>query len=237
LIVVDPARARVTGPLQPYAEGFTAELARLGYTSGSAYGQMLLMAHASRWLAGEGLDAGGLTPEAAGRFLAARRAAGYVLYLSPKALEPLLGFLRRVGAAPEAPSPIPAGPADALLGRYQRYLVTERGLAAETASDYAAKVRAFAAARADRGLAGLTAAEVTAFVVQTCPSMRKGTAKADGDSAAVAAGLAAPGGRDPGLAGLGGSRCRVLAADRAAGAAGGGPGPGDADPPRSSPPP
>jgi integrase/recombinase XerD len=177
LIVVDPARARVTGPLQLYAEGFTAELARLGYTSGSAYGQMLLMAHASRWLAGEGLDAGGLTPEAAGRFLAVRRAAGCVLYLSPKALEPLLGFLRRVGAAPEVPSPIPAGPADALLGRYQRYLVTERGLAAETASDYAAKVRAFAAARADRGLAGLTAAEVTAFVVQTCPSMRKGTAK------------------------------------------------------------
>jgi integrase/recombinase XerD len=175
--VVDPARARVTGPLQPYAEGFTVELARLGYTSGSAYGQMLLMAHASRWLAGEGLDAGGLTQEAAGRFLAARRAAGYVLYLSPKALEPLLGFLRRVGAAPEGLSPIPAGPADALLGRYQRYLVTERGLAAETASDYAAKVRAFAAARADRGLAGLTAAEVTAFVVQTCPSMRKGTAK------------------------------------------------------------
>ena len=78
-------------------QGFTAELARLGYTSGSAYGQMLLMAHVSRWLAGEGLDAGGLTPEAAGRFLAARRAAGYVLYLSPKALGPLLGFLRRIG--------------------------------------------------------------------------------------------------------------------------------------------
>ena len=177
MIVVDPSRARVTGPLQPYAEGFTAELARLGYTSGSAYGQMLLMAHASRWLAGEGLDACGLTPEAAGRFLAARRAAGYVLYLSPKALGPLLGFLRRIGAAPEAPPAVRASPADALLGRYQRYLVTERGLAAETAADYAAKVRAFAAARVEHGLAGLTAAEVTAFVAGTCPSMRKGTAK------------------------------------------------------------
>ena len=100
-----------------------------------------------------------------------------MLYLSPKALEPLLGFLRRAGAAPEAPSPVPVGPADALLGRYQRYLVTERGLAAETAAGYAAKVRAFAAARVEDGLAGLTAAEVTAFVVETCPSMRKGTAK------------------------------------------------------------
>ena len=76
----DPSRARVTGPLQPYAAGFIEELSRLGYTSGSACGQMLLMAHVSRWLAGEGLDAGGLTPEAAKRFLAARRAAGYTCF-------------------------------------------------------------------------------------------------------------------------------------------------------------
>ena len=64
----------MTGPLQPYAAGFVAELARLGYTNGSACGQMFLMAHVSRWLAGEGLDAGELTPGAAERFLAARRA-------------------------------------------------------------------------------------------------------------------------------------------------------------------
>jgi integrase/recombinase XerD len=166
----DPSRARVTGPLQPYAAGFVAELARLGYASGSACGQMFLMAHVSRWLAGEGLDAGGLTPEAAGRFLAARRAAGYVLYLSPKALAPLLGFLRRTGAAPEVPLPGRA-PEDILLDRYRHYL------AAETAADYASKVRPFVAGRAGCGLAGLTAAEVTAFIVRACPSMRKGTAK------------------------------------------------------------
>lgn len=174
----DPSRACVAGPLQPYAAGFAAELARLGYTSGSAYGQMLLMAHLSRWLVGEGLDAGRLTPGAAGRFLADRRAVGYAQLLSPKALVPLLGYLRRIGAVPEAPpAPVLAGPADVLLDRYQRYLVSERGLAAETAADYAAKVRTFLAARVDRGLAGLTAAEVTAFTVETCPLMRKGTAK------------------------------------------------------------
>ena len=108
---------------------------------------------------------------------AERRSAGYVLYLSPKALGPLLAFLRRAGVAPETPPAVPAGPADMLLGRYRRYLVTERGLAAETAAGYAAKVRPFVAGRADGGLAGLAAAEVTAFIVQTCPSMRKGTAK------------------------------------------------------------
>ena len=172
----DPSRARVAGPLQPYAAGFIEELSRLGYTTQSACGQVFLMAHVSRWLAGQGLDAGGLTPEIADRFLAARRAAGYVLYLSPKALVPLLGFLRRIGAAPEAPPPVQA-PEDALLGRYRGYLVTERGLAAETAADYASKVRPFLAGRAGHELASLTAAEVTAFVVGKCPSMRKGTAK------------------------------------------------------------
>jgi len=178
--VRDPSRARVRGPLEEYAAGFCGELARLGYTADSASGQMFLMGHLSRWLAGEGLGASGLTPEVSGRFLAARRAAGYSLYLSPKALAPLLGYLRRLGAVPQALAPVPAGPADVLLDRYRRYLVTERGLGAETAAGYAAKVRPFLDARREAGgldLAGLTAAEVTAFVVVACPAMRKGTAK------------------------------------------------------------
>jgi len=178
--VEDPSRARVTGPLQLYAAGFAAELSRLGYASGSACGQMFLMAHVSRWLAGEGLDAGGLTPETSDRFLASRRAAGYARLLSPKGLVPLLGYLRRLGAAPGAPAPAPAGPVDVLLDRFRRYLVSERGVAAATAADYAAKTRSFLAARQKAGvldMAGLTAADVTAFIVETCPSMRKGTAK------------------------------------------------------------
>jgi hypothetical protein len=47
----NPSRARVPGPLQECAPGFVAELARLGYTAESAYGQMLVMAHVRRWLA------------------------------------------------------------------------------------------------------------------------------------------------------------------------------------------
>jgi integrase/recombinase XerD len=176
----DPSRARVTGPLQPFAAGFVAELSRLGYTNGSACGQMFLMAHVSRWLAGEGLDSSGLTPEAAGRFLAARREAGYARLLSPKGLAPLLGYLRRLGAVPEAPAPVPAGPAAELLARFGRYLVAERGIGAATAAGYAGKARPFLACRQEAGvldLAGLTAADVTAFIAGNCPSMRKGTAK------------------------------------------------------------
>ena len=176
----DPSRARVTGPLEEYAAGFVAELARLGYTGNSASGQMFVMGHLSRWLASEGRDARGLTPTVLDQFLAARRAAGYVLYLSPKALVPLLGYLRRAGAIPPEEVLVPTSPADALLGRYRRYLVTERGLAPATARGYADMVRPFLMRREEAGaldLAGLTAAEVTGFVLAACPGVRKGSAK------------------------------------------------------------
>jgi hypothetical protein len=225
--VKDPSRARVTGPLERYAPGFVAELARLGYTGNSASGQMFVMGHLSRWLAAEGLDTSGLTPEVADRFLAARRAAGYVLYLSPKALVPLLTYLRSSGVIPPAPAAAPASPVEALLDRYRRYLVTERGLTPATARGYADSVRPFLAGREKAGvldLAGLTAAEVTMFVVQACPGQRKGTAEADGDRAAVAAGLSARRRRDRRAAGLGRARCCQLAAGRPACCAGAGPG-------------
>ena len=176
----DPSHARVAGPLGQYAPGFVAELARLGYTAGSASGQMFLMGHLSRWLAAEGLDVAGLTPQVAGRFLRARRAAGYTMYLSPKALVPLLGYLRGLGVPPPAPSPAPAGPAEALLDRWQHYLITERGLAPATAAGYAQKVRSFVIGRLHAGqlsLQDLTAADVTAFVLAACPGRPKGTAK------------------------------------------------------------
>jgi site-specific recombinase XerD len=175
----DPSHARVTGPLQQYAPGFVAELARLGYTANSASGQMFVMAHLSRWLAGEGLDAAGLTPQVAGRFLADRRAAGYTLYLSPKALAPLVEYLRRLGVV-RPPPPAPETPVQALLGRYRHYLITERGLAPETARGYVDSVRPFLAGRQTASgldLASLTAGEVTAFVLATCPGKPKGSAK------------------------------------------------------------
>lgn len=46
-------------------------------------------------------EAAGVTPPVAEAFLAARRAAGYVQWLSPRALAPLLGYLRRLGAVLE----------------------------------------------------------------------------------------------------------------------------------------
>src|SRR6478609_2526648 len=146
--MVEVHRVRVVGPLEPYAAGFAAELARLGYTAFSARGQLGLIAHLSRWLAGAGLDAAELGPDVVARYLVDRRAAGYTGYRSPKALSPLLGYLRGLGVAPAPLPPEPEGPGEVLLERYRRFLLGEQGLGAPSVRGYVDLVRPFVIGRA-----------------------------------------------------------------------------------------
>ena len=158
---------RMTGPLAPHATGLAGELARLGFTEMSARGQLGLAAHLSRWLAAAGLGTMALTAPVAEEYLAARRAAGYTAYLTPKALAPLLGYLRELGVAPEAEVAVPVTRAEALLERYRRYLLAERGLREKVARGYVDSVRPFVASCAAAGgadLRWLTAGDVTAFL-------------------------------------------------------------------------
>ena len=171
-----PSRVRVAGPLAPFAAGFAEELAGLGYTPLSAANQLRVLAHASRWLAAQGLEAGAFTPERAGLFLEARRAAGYTCWLWERGLAPLLGYLRRAGAVPQAARLAPCSAADVLVERYWAYLVAERGLAASTVGYYLAEARLFVAA-ASPDLGGLTAAAVTGFVQAQCRQRSTGNAK------------------------------------------------------------
>ena len=176
----DPSRVRVTGPLAPFVTGFTAALQQQGYAPVSAAHQLQLAAHLSCWLAGEGLDASGLSPAVAERFLVARRAAGYTVHLTGKALAPLLAYLRELGAAPAA-SPIPVtGPVEDLLRHYRGYLTSERGLRERTADNYTEAVRPFLESRLTAqslALGQLSAAEVTKFVAASLPRQTRGKAK------------------------------------------------------------
>jgi integrase/recombinase XerD len=177
--VIKVLKSLVVGPLQEYVAGFAAELERQGYAVGVAEKQVGLAAHLSRWMAGAGLEPGDLSMQVAGQYASARRAAGYASYRSVHALEPLLGYLRGLGVAPAA-EPLPLIPAEELLERFQRYLVSERGIGAATAEGYACFARPFVAARlapGGPGLEGLTAADVTGFVVASCPGKPKGSAK------------------------------------------------------------
>jgi len=176
----DPWRARVSGPLAPYAPGFVGELLGAGYRPVSASFQLQLMAHLSRWMQADGLATGALSDEELERFLAARRAAGYTNYLSPKALVPLVRYLRGLGVVPMAEPPSLSA-VDALLERYRAYLVAERGLAVVTTVVYADLVRPFVASRlrADGGLdlAGLAPSDVLAFVLAQAERRPRRSAK------------------------------------------------------------
>ena len=178
--MIDPSRVRMTGPLTSFKASFAAELQRQGYTPNSARLQLQLVAHLSRWLAGEGLAPPDLSPAVVERFFTARRAAGHANHLTSKALGPLLAHLRGLGAAPPQPSAAPEGPVEELLCRYRRYLTVERGLGGPTARGYVDAVRPFLAGRVSPeglDLERLSAADITAFVVARCPHQARGTAK------------------------------------------------------------
>jgi len=177
----DPSRVRVSGPLEAFAEGFAAELARLGYRRTPATFQLQLMAHASRWLQREGLESEGLTSEVVERFLAERRAAGYTDRVTARAMAPLLGYLRGLGVAPAASPRAVVGAVEVLLADYREYLAVERALTTPTIEGYVLVVRPFLDGRLrdndELDLAELTAADVVAFVVARCPAQSRGATK------------------------------------------------------------
>ncbi|MEU3283208.1 hypothetical protein ABZ698_40585 [Streptomyces antibioticus] len=149
-----------------------------GYTPISACELMHLTAHLSRWMQARGLESMALTEPVLTEFLDERR-LHYGKRRTPRALVPLLGHLRAVGAAPEAPVPVDASEMGVLLAEYQKYLRDERGVAKESIRRCLPPIRAFLAtvpAPLEQGLAALTAEHVTRFVMEG--AARRSTADA-----------------------------------------------------------
>src|SRR3954462_215860 len=90
-------RVLITGPLARFADGFSRELERLGYSPSTIEAQLHLMAHLSGWLDDRGLDAEQLTGARVEEFLVYQRACGRAHRCSPQTLSALLGFLRWLG--------------------------------------------------------------------------------------------------------------------------------------------
>lgn len=171
------SEVRVRGPLAGYAVGFAEFLVGQGYTAGSTRLQMYLVAQLSRWLEAEGVEVAGLTELEADRFIAARRARVERLFRSRRALEPLFGYLRGLGAVPAPVDLGPVTPVEELVERYRRYLLVERALTVGTARGYVEAIRPFLAGFDGAGVVELkrvTAAEVSAFVLAEA-TRRQGT--------------------------------------------------------------
>ena len=100
--------------------GVRGVAAAKGFTAQGTCHRVWQFDHLSRSLEREGLQPDQLTPARLEQFLAARRAAGYVTWVSPRSLRVPLTYLREVGAvAPLAPA-MAAGVIDELLCDYRR---------------------------------------------------------------------------------------------------------------------
>jgi len=159
--------SRVVGPLEPFAGGFAAELTRQGYTVGAASHQLGLVAHLSRWMASRWLAPVDLTAPEIERYVRARRARGYRLFRSAKALGPLLGYLRRLEVISEVVASPAQTPAELYLQRYRDYLIRERGMGVRSVRGYLDLVGPFIEHHVGdgAGVRGLTTADVTSFLV------------------------------------------------------------------------
>ena len=62
----EPSRVRVTGPLEPFAAGFIAELQEAGYRPAAAAVQVRVLAHLSGWMQEQGVSPGGVARAGAG---------------------------------------------------------------------------------------------------------------------------------------------------------------------------
>jgi integrase/recombinase XerD len=165
--------AVVSGPLAPFAAGYESWLSSRSYSASAAAGRLGQFGQLSRWLEQQGLSVGELTDEQAGRFVAARRAAGRVTWVSPRSVLLPLAFLREVGAVPASAPPRADGPLEELLAEYRRYLLVERRLCEHTVFDeYAPPARVFLEGFATADglcLQRLSAADVSSFLARECP--------------------------------------------------------------------
>lgn len=174
------SRVRWSGPLEPFAAGFDAELARLGYTPAGTRRKLEAAAHLSHWLAERGMTADDIGAEMIGEFAAARGAAGYSSQLTGRSLAWMLGYLRGLGAVRPAAAPGPAAGAGHLLERFGAFLADVRGLADKTRGAHLDSARRFLAAAGPDGVTGrpvsaLTAPDVTAFLAGMARIQAPGT--------------------------------------------------------------
>jgi site-specific recombinase XerD len=156
----------MTGPLAPFADAYALELKQRCYTPLTSVNQLRQVARLSNWLEVRRLGVAELTGERVEEFLAFQRATGrHRAGWSRPGLLCLLEVLQRLGLAAEEPVRV-GSPTDVLLNSFERYLLTERGLAAGTAGGYVRHAARFLAGLSPRGLAEVTAADVARAVLR-----------------------------------------------------------------------
>lgn len=170
---------RKPGELGPRVEGYREWLARRGYTPATVRGMLKDLGAVGRWMSREGLREAQLDEAAMVAFLVASGAGGGRRVLGPRAMAPLLSYLRGVGVCPLAKQP--QTPLAVLLADYRIWMVQERGLAATTVLRYENTARRFLQQQAMvHGVlepAHLKGMDINAFLLREFGRVSAGSAK------------------------------------------------------------
>ena len=177
---LDIFKRRSVRPCSPLIDGFVSHLQQTGYASSAVQKHTRLFSNLIGWLQAQELTVGDLSFPLLDRFLRDRRSAGITKLRTRKALHPLLDYLHQAKLASVSDVAVSEDPASVALDRYRLFLTAERSLATVTALRYIDCLRPFLIRRtcADGlDLGNLAPADVTAFVVATCPQLNNGVAK------------------------------------------------------------
>jgi site-specific recombinase XerD len=158
-------------------DGYRAWLIGRGYSPSAAIRSLITLGHLGRWLERNALAVDQLSAEAVRAFLVEYRGARG--RLPGASVWPLLEYLRAEAfVAPEQPGAL--APVEQLVSEYRQWLVCERGLAPVTVRASEQFARRFLAGRVaagdPRGVRGITAGEVNAFLVRECARVSSGSA-------------------------------------------------------------
>lgn len=155
----------IEGPLASWDAGMAERLRELGYVPRSATNHLRLVAKLSAFLERHGLDASDVSPVVLARFCSSMRRSGRSAP-TPKMFGWLVEFLRDVGIEPRPVPVAPRSAVDELLDRYSVFMVEERGVAAETATNYSRTLKPFLAEYSNLPLADLTAGDVCGYMAR-----------------------------------------------------------------------
>jgi site-specific recombinase XerD len=155
------------GPLGIHVDAYEALLREQGYSRGSTYVHLHIVADFSRWLRRRRLDVGDVDECTVERYLQSRqrfvdtyRGASFVLYK-------FLGMLRDRRIVTHKTVPIVVDPREIVVDAFRQYLSQERGLSVSTQRNYTRFAHQFLRERFGRGsleLSALSATDVTGFI-------------------------------------------------------------------------
>ncbi len=166
----------LAGEVEPYREWLLAQ----GYSSASVITLLRTVSQLGVWLQARGMAGTEIDPDEVRQMFAARRRLGRHGVPGEPGMGRFLTFLAGRGllapAAPLEPSPL-----EVLMASFRDWMVRERGLAGGTVIRYERTARRFLAEQVLRAdaldVAGLTGADVNAFLLRECARVSAGSVK------------------------------------------------------------